>query len=62
MSRAGAIARAHAYFDDGRFLADLKRRVAIPSSSQDTENVAALRRYLTDEIVPALTRLGFICR
>src|SRR5271156_1932869 len=62
MSRAKAIARAHAYFDDGGFLADLARRVAIPSSSQEPEREAALRAYLADEIVPALTRLGFSCR
>ena len=52
MSRAAAISRAHAYFDDGGFLADLRRRVAIPSSSQEPERAAALRAYLTDEMVP----------
>jgi hypothetical protein len=62
MSRASAIARAHAYFDDGRFLADLSRRVAIPSSSQEPERAAALRSYLDDEIVPSLSFLGFTCR
>jgi acetylornithine deacetylase/succinyl-diaminopimelate desuccinylase-like protein len=62
MSRSNAIARAHAYFDDGRFVADLGRRVAIPSSSQEPERADALRAYLADEIVPALTQLGFVCR
>jgi acetylornithine deacetylase/succinyl-diaminopimelate desuccinylase-like protein len=62
MSRAGAVARAEAYFDDGGFFADLSRRVAIPSSSQEPDRAAALRAYLTDEIVPTLTRLGFSCR
>jgi hypothetical protein len=62
MSRAGAIARAAAYFDDGGFLADLKRRVAFPSTSQEPARAAALRAYLDDEIVPAFTPLGFICR
>jgi acetylornithine deacetylase/succinyl-diaminopimelate desuccinylase-like protein len=62
MSRANAIARAHAYFDDGGFLADLTRRVAIPSSSQEPERARALRSYLVDEIVPTLTPLGFTCR
>lgn len=62
MSREAAIARAQAYFDDGGFLGDLARRVAIPSSSQEPERAEALRSYLTDEIVPALTRLGFDCR
>jgi acetylornithine deacetylase/succinyl-diaminopimelate desuccinylase-like protein len=62
MSRAAAISRAHAYFDDGGFLADLRRRVAIPSSSQEPERAAALRAYLTDEMVPSLSRLKFNCR
>ena len=62
MSRAAAISRAHAYFDDGSFLADLRRRVAIPSSSQEPERAAALRAYLTDEMVPSLSRLRFNCR
>jgi acetylornithine deacetylase/succinyl-diaminopimelate desuccinylase-like protein len=62
MSRPNAIARARAYFDDGGFLADLTRRVAIPSSSQEPERANALRSYLVDEIVPALTQLGFTCR
>jgi acetylornithine deacetylase/succinyl-diaminopimelate desuccinylase-like protein len=62
MSRAAAIARAHAYFDRGEFLADLKRRVAIPSSSQEPERKTELRRYLDHEIVPALEALGFASR
>jgi acetylornithine deacetylase/succinyl-diaminopimelate desuccinylase-like protein len=62
MSRANALARAHAYFDDGGFLADLARRVAIPSSSQEPERAAALQSYLTDEMVPTMARLGFACR
>src|SRR3984957_9424368 len=62
MSRANAITRAHAYFDDGGFLADLTRRVAIPSSSQEPERANALRSYLVDEIVPTLAPLGFTCR
>ncbi|MGA8611963.1 MAG: M20 family metallopeptidase [Xanthobacteraceae bacterium] len=62
MSRPNAIARVHAYFDDGRFLADLTRRVAIPSSSQEPERANALRSYLVDEMVPTLAPLGFSCR
>jgi acetylornithine deacetylase/succinyl-diaminopimelate desuccinylase-like protein len=62
MSRASAIARAQAYFDDGTFLDDLRRRVAIPSSSQEPERVTALRTYLDDEIVPSLAPLGFKSR
>src|SRR5215467_1345220 len=59
MNRAAAIDRAHAHFDDGTFLADLRRRVAIPSSSQEPERADALRAYITDELAPALAPLGF---
>jgi acetylornithine deacetylase/succinyl-diaminopimelate desuccinylase-like protein len=62
MSRAAAIARAHTYFDSGEFLLDLRRRVAIPSSSQEPERAPALRRYLEDEMVPSLAPLGFASR
>jgi acetylornithine deacetylase/succinyl-diaminopimelate desuccinylase-like protein len=62
MSRVKAIARAQAYFDDGGFLADLTRRVAIPSSSQEPERIGALEAYLSEEMEPALRRLGFTCR
>jgi acetylornithine deacetylase/succinyl-diaminopimelate desuccinylase-like protein len=62
MSRADAIARAHAYFDGGGFLTDLARRVAIPSTSQEPERADALRVYLVDEIAPTLARLGFACQ
>jgi acetylornithine deacetylase/succinyl-diaminopimelate desuccinylase-like protein len=61
-SRAGAIARAASYFDDGGFLADLTRRVAFPSTSQEPERAPVLRAYLDDEIEPTLARLGFTCR
>jgi acetylornithine deacetylase/succinyl-diaminopimelate desuccinylase-like protein len=59
MSRDAAIGRAQAYFDDGTFVADLRRRVAIPSSSQEPSRAEALHSYLRDEITPALASLGF---
>src|ERR1051326_8357637 len=59
MSRAAAIAAAQAYFDEGRFAADLARRVAIPTESQVEDRAPALRAYLEDEIAPSLARLGF---
>jgi acetylornithine deacetylase/succinyl-diaminopimelate desuccinylase-like protein len=62
MSRAASIARVHNYFDGGEFLADLRRRVAIPSTSQEPERAGALRAYLADEMVPSLTPLGFVSR
>ena len=62
MSRASAIALAHAYFDDGTFLDDLSRRIAIPSSSQEPQRAAALRAYLEHELVLSLGALGFQSR
>ena len=62
MTRAAAIARATDYFDTGAFKADLARRVAIPTESQNPERKAELARYLDAEIAPALTALGFSCR
>ncbi len=62
MSRAAAIACAHTYFDNGEFLVDLRRRVAIPSTSQEPERAGALRGYLDDEMAPSLAPLGFTSR
>jgi acetylornithine deacetylase/succinyl-diaminopimelate desuccinylase-like protein len=59
MSRAAAIDRAARHYDDGSFLADLARRVAIPTTSQEPENFPHLRRYLADEIGPTVERLGY---
>src|SRR5882724_10329407 len=59
MTRAAAIAAAEAYFDAGGFTTDLARRVAIPTESQVEERLPLLHAYLTDEIAPALARLGF---
>ena len=62
MSREGAIARAEGYFDEGGFFADLARRVAIPTESQNPERAADLARYLAAEMQPSFERLGFRCR
>jgi acetylornithine deacetylase/succinyl-diaminopimelate desuccinylase-like protein len=59
MTRAAVVDRVHAGFDDGTFLADLARRVAIPTESQEPERAGELRRYLTDELVPAVAALGY---
>lgn len=62
MSRADAIARATACYDDGGEagyyprLADL---VAVRSESQNPDRVPDLRQYLTDHIAPAFERLGY---
>lgn len=58
-ARAAAIAAAGAWFDRGALLAELRRRVAIRTESQNRERAEELARYLTDEIGPAVERLGF---
>jgi len=62
MSRDQAIRNAEAYFDDGSFEAELARRVAIPTESQNPERGGELTRYLELEMRPSLDRLGFGCR
>jgi len=62
MTRNAAAARALAYFDEGGFVADLRRRVAVASESQRPEGRPFLFSYLTDEIGPALAALGFSWR
>ena len=62
MTREAAIAHVLAHFDSGDFRADLARRVAIPTESQNPDRAGDLRRYLTDEMIPAFERLGFACR
>ncbi|WCM95135.1 M20 family metallopeptidase [Acidovorax sp. NCPPB 2350] len=59
MHRHDAIALAHAYFDDGRFLDDLRRRVALRTESDTGSAPPALAAYLQDELVPRLAALGF---
>jgi len=61
MSRAQAIAQAAAYFDDGRFMATMQRRVAIRTESQEAASVPILYEYLRQEIEPELQALGFSC-
>jgi acetylornithine deacetylase/succinyl-diaminopimelate desuccinylase-like protein len=57
--RSAAIASASAWFDQGELLADLRRRVAYRTESQIRERAPELARYLTEEIGPAVRRLGF---
>jgi acetylornithine deacetylase/succinyl-diaminopimelate desuccinylase-like protein len=59
--RAAAIAEAVQTLDDGRFLADLRRRVAIASESQAAAGAPELHRYLDGEMRPSLEALGFTC-
>jgi acetylornithine deacetylase/succinyl-diaminopimelate desuccinylase-like protein len=62
MSRDRAVAWAAEYFDSGRFFADLSRRVAIPTESQNPACEAPLAAYLDDEMTPALEAMGYSCR
>jgi len=62
MSRQQAIDLATAYFDQGQFQATLERRVAIPTESQEPGKIPVLTSYLTDELTPLLTKLGFDCK
>jgi acetylornithine deacetylase/succinyl-diaminopimelate desuccinylase-like protein len=62
MSREQAIQRAERYFDEGGFFADLARRVAIPTESQNPDRKSELARYLSAEMQPSFERLGFRCR
>ncbi|MEH2921540.1 M20 family metallopeptidase [Samsonia erythrinae] len=59
MTSADLIRIACERFDRGEFKQTLARRIAHASESQKAENQAALSRYLTDEIQPALQAMGF---
>src|SRR5260370_36038494 len=59
MARADAIARAREHLHSGTFLAELDRRVAYRTESQNPERRDALRAYLEEELQPAFTQLDF---
>ncbi len=61
MTRPQALDRSQAYFDDGRFLSDLRRRVAFRTESPDPNRRPDLDRYLRYELTPTLEHLGFTC-
>lgn len=58
-TREGAIDRARRYFDQGRFRDLLGSLIAVPSTSQDPDHRADVRRYIEVAIRPWLERLGF---
>src|SRR5262252_3008346 len=62
MNRSQALANARDYFDSGALRADLARRVAYRTESQEDSRGPILQSYLADEIAPALTRAGFAAR
>ena len=57
-TRDGAIGRAEKYFDDGGFLAELQRRVAIPTTSQEQDSMPALQQYVSGEMTESLEKLA----
>jgi acetylornithine deacetylase/succinyl-diaminopimelate desuccinylase-like protein len=61
MSRHAAVAEARRTFDDGLFAAELARRVAVRSESQDPLRADDLVRYLRDELAPSYAAIGFDC-
>src|SRR5947209_137947 len=58
MTRAAAITSIEKYFDSGGFIADLGRRVAIKTESQNPDRQAELERYLEVEMSESLAKLG----
>ncbi len=61
MTREDAIRRITAEFDGGVFFAELARRVAVPTESQNPARRPDLYGYLRDLLVPQLEALGFAC-
>ena len=59
MTRESAISRATRHFEEGRFIEDLARRVAIRTESQVPESRPYMDVYLKQEIAPAFERMGF---
>jgi len=62
MSRDAAIAAGCKYFDSGGFAADLGRRVAIPTESQNPERAKELGAYLETEMAESLAKMGMTSR
>jgi len=58
-TRESAIAATLAMFDSGKFRADLDRRIAYRTESQEPSQAHQLHAYLDHEIAPLLHRLGF---
>jgi acetylornithine deacetylase/succinyl-diaminopimelate desuccinylase-like protein len=62
LSRSQALAHAREYFDSGCLYADLARRVAYRTESQEKASAPLLRSYLADELAPAVARMQFTPR
>lgn len=59
MNRAEAIRLAAEHLHSGEFLAELDRRVAYRTESQNPDRHGVLRSYLEQELLPAFSELGF---
>src|SRR6266545_2381726 len=62
MTRSAAIAATQKYFDSGGFAADLARRVAIATESQNPARTQELHAYLESEMAESLARIGMTSR
>jgi acetylornithine deacetylase/succinyl-diaminopimelate desuccinylase-like protein len=62
VTRAEVIERVGRCLYSGDFLAELGRRVAYPTESQNAERRDVLRAYLEAELQPAFSQLGFSSR
>ena len=62
MTRTDAIDRVRQHFHSGAFLADLDRRVAYRTESQNGGRPGELRAYLEDAMRPTLSDLDFTSR
>ena len=59
MTRETAISQITRHFDEGQFIEDLARRVAIRTESQIPESRPNMEVYLEGEMRPAFDRMGF---
>jgi len=62
MTRSDAIDTVSAYFDEGRFQAELADLVGYETESQNPEQAAELARYLEQAMTPRLGAMGFSCK
>ena len=61
MTRPTALEAATTYFDDGRFVEELRHLVSFETESQNPQQFAALDAYLNTGLRPRLERMGFAC-
>jgi acetylornithine deacetylase/succinyl-diaminopimelate desuccinylase-like protein len=62
VTRAETIERVSQHFHSGEFMAELGRRVAYPTESQNAGRQDVLRAYLEAEMQPAFSEIGFTTR